>query len=184
MMRKLTKQKIFRHLEEKLKTSIKEKLWNKEFLYDGLNDKTIRPNAFIAYYIYPNLLARKEWIKCFDAILNALWLGWGGVSTIDKKNHLFHKEHTGEDSKSYHNGDSWFWLNNLTALVLYKLDKNRFEKYVNKIIRASTDEILWKGAISHHSELSSAISLRSQGCLMQAWSSAMYIEAINKIKGR
>ena len=117
MMRKLTKQKIFRHLEEKLKTSIKEKLWNKEFLYDGLNDKTIRPNAFIAYYIYPNLLARKEWIKCFDAILNALWLGWGGVSTIDKKNHLFHKEHTGEDSKSYHNGDSWFWLNNLTALL-------------------------------------------------------------------
>ena len=129
MMRNLTKQKIYEYSEDRLKNSIKEKLWNGKYLYDGLNDATIRPNVFMAYYIYPDLLAKKEWIKCFEAALKALWLEWGGVSTIDKKSPLFQKEHSGEDNSSYHKGDSWFWLNNLAALALYKLDKNRFRKY-------------------------------------------------------
>jgi len=184
MLHSLTKQKIYKYLEEKLKNNIKEKLWNEKCLYDGLNDTTIRPNVFIAYYIYPNLLTKKQWIKCFETILKALWLEWGGIATIDKNNPSFCNEHTGEIAKSYHNGDSWFWINNLAALVLYKLDKNKFRRYINKILKASTNEILWKGAISQHSELSSASNLKSQGCLMQAWSNAMYIELVSEMFDR
>ena len=91
------------------------------------------------------------------------------------------RNYTGENNKSYHRGDSWFWINNLAALVLYKLDKNKFKKYIDKILKASTEEILWKGAISHHAELSSASKLKSQASLMQAWSSAMYVELIREM---
>jgi glycogen debranching enzyme len=177
----LTKHKKYKNEEIELRKNVREKFWNGEILADGINDFTIRPNIFIAAYVYPNLLTKKEWIKCFENALTSLWLKFGGLSTIDKRHYLFTDHHTGENNKSYHRGDSWFWLNNLAALVLHNLDKNKFKKYINKILKASTNEILWGGAISHHSELSSASNLKSQGCLMQAWSNAMYIELINEL---
>ncbi|MBU1204761.1 MAG: hypothetical protein KKE93_02540 [Nanoarchaeota archaeon] len=181
LMYELTNNRIYQELESDLKKEVRKKFWNKKYLADGLDDFTIRPNIFIAAYIYPELLAKKEWIICFDNILKHLWNNWGGLSTIDKKSLLFRPEHTGENNESYHNGDSWFWINNLAAIVLYRLDKKRYKKYIDKILEASTKEILWQGAIGHHSELSSSKELRSEGCLAQAWSAAMYIELINEI---
>ena len=102
-------------------------------------------------------------------------------STLDKKNPLFCLSHTGENPQSYHNGDSWFWINNLAAIVLYKIDKNRFKKYIEEIVKASKNEILWNGAIGHHAELSSASQLKSEGCIMQAWSAALFIELIETL---
>ena len=181
LMHKLTNNKIYQELESDLKKDVRKKFWNKKCLADGLDDYTIRPNIFIAAYIYPELLAKKEWITCFDNALKRLWNSWGGLSTVDKKSELFISEHTGENNESYHNGDSWFWINNLAAIVLYRLDKKRFKKYIDKIVEASTKEILWHGMIGHHSELSSSKELKSEGCLSQAWSAAMYIELINEI---
>ena len=79
-------------------------------------------------------------------------------------------------ANSYHQGDSWFWVNNLTGIVLHQVDKKSFQRYINKISETSANDILWQGIIGHHSELSSAEYFKAQGCLSQAWSSAMFIE--------
>ena len=92
---------------------------------NGQTDYTQRPNVFLAYYIYPNLLKKTAWNKVFDNALRKLWLPWGGVATIDKDSHLFQGEYTGQDNKSYHRGDSWFFLNNMTAICMRKLDCER-----------------------------------------------------------
>ncbi|MDD5433245.1 MAG: amylo-alpha-1,6-glucosidase [Candidatus Pacebacteria bacterium] len=177
----LTKKSQYRILEAGLKFKVKEKFWNNNFLFDGSNDQTIRPNAFLAAYVYPELLTKKEWQNCFDNILPALWLDWGGLATIDKTSPYFNPFHTGEKPQSYHSGDSWFYLNNLAALVLYKTNPERYKQYINKILEASATEILTMGAISCHAELSSANQLLSQGCFSQAWSSAMFVELIKEI---
>ena len=62
-----------------------------------------------------------------------------------------------------------------------RINKNKFKKNIQKIIDASTEEILWKGCIGCHAELSSAKELRSEGAFNQAWSNAMYIELIDEV---
>lgn len=181
LMFELTQDQKYRILENLLKNNLKNKLWNGKILADGLDDFTIRPNIFIAAYAYPEMLSQKEWETCFESALKGLWLDWGGLSTIDKNNPLFTEESTGENIKSYHRGDSWFWINNLSALVLYRINKTKFKKQIEKIISASTEEILWKGCIGCHSELSSAKQLQSNGCWNQAWSNAMFIELIDEV---
>ena len=168
-------------LEDRFRFKVMEAFWNGSYLMDGSSDSAIRPNIFIAAYIYPELLKREEWVDCFKKVLPRLTVGWGGIITIDKESPLFHSEHTGEDSKSYHNGDSWFWINNLSAISLYRVDKKNFKTQIKKIIKSSVTEILWKGAIGCHSELSSASELKSEGCISQAWSAAMFIELIDEL---
>lgn len=179
---KLTDNKIYKEMADKLIVKVKELFWNGSYFKDGVNDPTIRPNLFIAAYIYPGLLSSEEWITCFENVLPKLWLDWGGLSTIDKTDSSFHSETTGENSASYHRGDSWYWLNNLVALVLHRTDYNRFKHYVDKIIEASCEDILFKGFIGCHSEISSASRQEAQGCLNQAWSNAFFIELIEEIK--
>ncbi len=164
-----------------LRHRVRETFWNGTFLHDGLNDATIRPNVFIAAYAYPDLLSREEWEKCFNTILPKLWLSWGGLATIDKNDPSFHDAHTGEDPASYHHGDSWFWLNNLAALVLHRTNQAKYKSYINQILEASSHEILELGAIGHHAELSSARALSSHGCVSQAWSAAMFIELCHEL---
>ncbi len=185
---RLFKQIKYAKLEKQLRKQVQEKFWNGKYLADGLNPKrmpaasygagdfTIRPNIFLAAYIYPELLKKKEWLICFENILSKLWCNWGGITTIDKTSPLFAERHSGENSQSYHNGDSWFWVNNLTAIVLYNFDKKKFQKYINKILEISSNDILWQGIIGHHSELSSAGYFQAQGSLAQSWSSALYLE--------
>jgi len=174
----LTKDNRFKQWEKIMRKTVRDKFWNKSYLADGLEDWTIRPNVFIAAYIYPALLSRSEWTTCFQNILPKLWLKWGGLSSIDKSHSLFTSKSTGESVESYHRGDSWFWVNNLAALVMKKVNKVIFVKYIDAITRASTKEILYSGAIGHHAEISSANSLKSEGCIAQAWSAAMYIELL------
>lgn len=171
----------YRELEEGLRTKAREKLFNDNYLLDGLWDETKRPNVFLAHYLYPDLLDKDEWIRTFDNVLEAIWLPWGGLSSIDKNHHLFRPEHTGETNESYHRGDSWFWVNNLAAICMYRLDKYHFKEYIEKIISASTHEILFSGCAGHHAEVSSASKLQSQGCTIQAWSAATYIELVEEV---
>lgn len=180
LMFELTQNPKYKALENILKIKVREKFWNGKTLADGLNDSTIRPNVFIAAYAYPELLSNREWEACLGNALKSLWLGWGGMSTIDKKNPLFTAVSTGENPKSYHRGDSWFWLNNLAAIVLSRTNKGKFKKFIEKLIDASTEEILWKGCVGCHSELSPASELSSRGCFNQAWSNAMYMEMVEE----
>lgn len=182
LMFELTQNHKYKILENLLRHKVKEKFWNGKILADGLDDFTIRPNIFIAAYAYPDLLTGKEWEICFENVLENLWLDWGGLSTIDKNNPLYTDAYTGEQNiKSYHRGDSWFWINNLSALILNRINNKKFNNYIKKIIGASTEEILWKGCIGCHAELSSAEELQSKGCFNQAWSNAMYIESIEEL---
>lgn len=167
--------------ERDLVQRVRETFWDGSCLHDGLNDPTARPNVFIAAYAYPDLLSRHEWEKCFDTVLPKLWLPWGGLASIDKSNELFTDHYTGQDNVSYHRGDSWFWLNNLAALVLYRSNAAKYKNYISQIIEASSHEIMQLGAVGHHAELSSARALSSRGCISQAWSSAMFIELCNEL---
>ena len=94
---------------------------------------------------------------------------------------MFTDTNTGENSQSYHRGDSWFWLNNLAAIQLNRTNPKKFQKYIQKIISASTEDILWKGCAGCASEISSAKELSSHGCFNQAWSNAMYMELIDEL---
>ncbi len=179
---------LYRELEETLKEKVRKKFFTGKKLYDGYCpskdecDKTTRPNIFLAHYIYPELLTKKEWEIVFDFALKELWLDWGGVATISKNDYRFSQEHTGEDSTSYHQGDSWFFINNLTALALHRVNKKKYQGKINKIISASREEVLWMGAVGTPAEVTSAKKLESGGCINQAWSSATYLEAVKEIK--
>jgi len=188
LSKRKSEEKIYRDAEMKLLKKVRKTFFDGSFLYDGyyprfdVKEKTVRPNIFIAAYIYPDLLKREEWVRCFDNTLPLLWLNWGGLSTLDKNSSQFKSTHTGESPESYHQGDSWFFLNNLAAIVLYRTDKRRYFDYISKILNANREEIMWKGVIGCHAEVSSASHLESRGCVNQAWSSAMYMEARKEIR--
>jgi len=177
---KLTKKKKYKEYEQELRSLIYKKFWNLKYLDDGLDDFTVRPNIFLAAYIYPDFLMKEKWLQCFNYIIPELWLDWGGFSTIERYNKLFVSEYTGEDNRSYHRGDSWFWVNNYAAIVLRRLGYPNLIKKAEKIIEASCEEILWKGTLGCHGELSSAKELRSEGCWSQLWSNASFIEFVNE----
>jgi glycogen debranching enzyme len=175
------KYEAYKNLEEATKKKVRQEFWKSPELYDGKNDPTIRPNIFLAYYIYPDLLTTEEWTKCFDNAIEKLWLNWGGFSTIDKKHPLFSERYTGENNKSYHRGDSWFFINNIAAICLYRVDSERYKDKIAKILEASTEDLLFRGTVGHASELSSAEEQRPEGCLCQAWSAATFVEMVYEL---
>jgi glycogen debranching enzyme len=134
-------------------------------------------------------LTREEWIQVFDYNLSRLWCDWdlgegvkgGGLSTIDKSHYLYQPYYTGIDNKSYHRGDSWFWVNNVAAIGMYRLDKKRYGGYIKEILTSSAHDILYWGFIGYSSELASSGWFKSGGCLCQTWSIATYIELVHEI---
>lgn len=175
-----SKAKLFDY-EKKLKEDVRERFWDGKILADGLDDKTIRTNIFLAAYVYPQLLTKNEWITCFENTIPKIWNEWGGLSSIDKTDSRYVGTDTGELRDSYHNGDSWFFINNMAALLMYKLDKKRFKPYIDKIIKASKNEVLYMGMVGHHAEISSSKKLESWGCYCQAWSNALFIDLVKEL---
>jgi len=169
----------YSELLELTQKHVLDAFWKKPVLSDGKDDSTVRPNIFLAYYIYPGLLSKREWIACFDHALKVLWLDWGGLATIDRNHKYFIDTYTGQDNRSYHRGDSWYFVNHIAAICMHRLDK-RYQKYVQSIIKASSEELLYKGIIGYSAELSSAKELAAQASLAQAWSSATFIELISE----
>ncbi len=176
-------EKLAERKEVELREKIKKHFWNGQWLADGIGDWTIRPNVFLAYYVYPDLLDRTEWVECFETVLSKTWLHWGGISTIDQRSDLFNTNHTGENSISYHNGDSWFYLNNIAAICMHSTSRFRFKKQTRSIIEASMKDVLWNGAVGHASEISSASKQDAFGCFSQAWSNATFVELIKEVYG-
>lgn len=180
---KLTGERRYFKLEHDLAKKVREFFWDGEILKDGSSDKEVRPNIFLAFYFYPDLLHKHEWKKAFLYALGELWLEWGGLASISKNSKMFCEEYRGCDelNQSYHHGDSWYFLNNIAALVMKKTDFNKFKENIDKILQVNTEEILWRGALGHHAELSSASQFSSFGCFAQTWSAALYIEALDEI---
>jgi len=178
----------YKDLEKKLKSAVCQKFFDKFQLADkfdidnNLADFTCRPNIFLAAYVCPNLFSKNEWTKIFEWVLPKLWLDWGGLATIDKGDPRFCASDTGEDSKAYHNGDSWFWINNIAAVVLTKTDCQKYKNYIEKIFEESKNDIIWNGAIGYASEISSAQSYEPRGCPNQAWSAATFLQLFRELK--
>lgn len=170
--------------EKQLAQAIKNKFFDGHLadgFVDGKADFTVRPNIFLAYYIYPELLSQEEWERALDKALERIWLPWGGLATLDRSHPAFKVEHTGQDDQSYHQGDSWYWINNLAALSLLRLNKMKYKEKIYKIIEASMNEMLMDGWLGHCAEISSASSRTSFGCLAQAWSAATLIELLEEV---
>ncbi len=149
-------------------------------LMDGVDDGTQRPNIFIAHYVAPELLMDDEWEAAFDAALAALWLDWGGLSSIDTKHPLFQQRYSGKDDRSYHRGDSWYWVNALAGICLSRVDGERWRATIDRLREACLADLLWQGAVGHCSELSSAAEQEWGGCFAQAWSAAMLYELLQE----
>jgi glycogen debranching enzyme len=182
----LTRSKqLFKTVEKEFREKVRKEFFNNSILADSITEEgrvdAIRPNTFLAYYIYPDLLTRKEWKTAFDNALRALWLDWGGLTTVNYTSPLFRSEYTGTDDASYHNGDAWYYLNNYAALAMHRLDKEYYSKQISRIAHASKEEMLFSGFIGCCSEVSSAKSMRSEGCLSQAWSAASLIELLHEL---
>ncbi len=173
-----------RYEQERLQLlgKIRQYYWNGHSLADGLDDPTIRPNIFLAYLIQPDLLREEQWQRCFDTALAALSCSWGGLSSLDRQNPAFLGFTTGEDNRSYHNGDSWFFINNLAAVAMHRLNARRFGRTVMDILQGSTDEILWHNMAGMPGEISSAYELDSYGCGLQAFSGGTYLALLNQLE--
>jgi len=176
--------KKYELLETNVKLATKKELMKDGILLDGKTEQqdfTVRPNVFLAHQVYPQLLSNKEWEKTFDKVIQECWLFWGGFSSISKNNTLFTKRHTGFNNSSYHRGDSWYFLNNIAAISLIKVNVNKYADQIEKITEASIKELLYSGIPGQCAELSSADEQTSEGCLAQAWSSSTLIELIHRL---
>jgi len=176
------KREFWQRLEAKLLLKTRQYFFDNTTAFDSIDPQTgkqnpvARPNIFLAAYIYPQLLLKNEWIKYFDQLLPKLWLDWGGLSTVDITSDLFHPVHSGEFPASYHNGDSWFYINNIAAIVMHRLDPLKYYSFVSKIFRAGIDNVLFGQAAGAGSELSSANKFAPAGCFNQAWTNATFLE--------
>jgi hypothetical protein len=171
----------YRILMESTEKAVLGRFYRQEMLWDTPNSSTIRPNVFLAYHLYPDLLSQERWERCFDLVLPKLYLPWGGIATVAHDDHRFLAQDSGEGSPSYHNGDAWYFLSNIAATALYRVNPGRYSQYINDIMEASTQEILYQGAIGHHAEISSAANQESAGCLAQLWSAAMYLDFFDTV---
>lgn len=177
----LTKNSQYLKELNKLAMKIREYYFKDGVLFDGVGDDTIRPNVFLAYYFYSRILRKKEWEQVFDKALERLYLPWGGLATIDKTDRRFHHFYTGEDPQSYHQGDSWFYLNNIAAMALLDINPQKYAAVIKSIIQASSQDILKYLLPGQASELSSADNFIPSGSPSQLWSSATLLELFKKI---
>jgi len=151
-------------------------------LADGVADhvdRTARPNIFLAAYAAPELFSYAEWHRIFTVSLERLWLPWGGLATIDREHLLFTPSYTGENDRSYHRGDSWYFVNNIAAIVLGQAG---FTRERDELLRASTKQLLEMGIPGHAAETSSAQRQEAHGCFIQTWSAATYVEAVLSVQ--
>ncbi len=171
-----------RHSGAQLLSATRRALLHDRILLDGIDgsgkdDVVTRPNVFIAHYLFPALLSPEEWTATFDHALERLWLPWGGLATIEK-GPLFVDRYSGADNRSYHRGDSWYWVNAVAALSLSRVDRYAYEERIRALRHGCVEDLLFHGAAGHCSELSSAASQEWGGTFCQAWSAALLSELL------
>lgn len=153
-------------------------------LIDGFNearDEAHRPNVFLAGFVAYDLFSDEEWKKIILEHLEHLLMPWGGISTIEPTHPLFKSRYTGQTNESYHRGDSWYFINNIAAVLMHKVDSRLFKDAIDLIAQASATDILDLGWAGHGSEVSSAQEQEAHGCLAQAWSVATYLELMKQL---
>lgn len=165
------KEKIYKQEIEKVKALLK-----KEIL------KFDDPNLPFVFVFVPEIYSLKEWQNIFDQFLKFYFLDWGGMSSKRKDKNNFYEIHSGENSLSYHSGDSWYFLNNLLAFCLRKINPEKYEREINLIIKSSLTDLLKDGALGYSSEISSAKNRKSEGSLVQIWSMASLVKLLSSFQ--
>ncbi|MCS7200881.1 MAG: hypothetical protein NZ822_01890, partial [Patescibacteria group bacterium] len=138
-------------------------------------------NLVLVFIFLPELCSRQEWEKLFLKLMGTNYLPWGGLSSLSLNHPNFQKYHTGENSASYHSGDSWYYLNNLFALALSKVNYKKFKNYIEIILQNSIIDLLLDGALGFSSEVSSAQNRSSKGSPVQLWSMASLLRLLQDI---
>ncbi len=137
-------------------------------------------NIIFSFLLLQDIFSLKEWEVIFDDLLKENYLDWGGLSTISKNDPNFKDEDDGELATAYHCGDSWYFLNNLLVYALEKINFKKYKNIIEKIFKASLDDLLIDGALGWSSEISSAKERRSEGSLVQLWSMSSLIFVLLK----
>jgi hypothetical protein len=179
-----TKKEEYKEKLEKIRDSIRKNYLSDYSLYDDIKNKKIRCNVFLSYYFYPKIFSNFEWENIFDYSLTHLYLKWGGISSLsilDKEFIPYSNEdnYFKNEGKSMHNGDSWIFINNIAAIDLYNLNREKYGNIINSIIKSNERLIKMIGTLP---ERSSAYELKPAGALHQLWSISTYIELLNNIK--
>jgi hypothetical protein len=172
----------FLDFENGLRENIRENYLSEDFLLSNeLDKKKVTANVFLCYYMYKDLFVLEDWEQIFDRMLKELKTNWGGLSSLSHVDPEYHEYYTGENNESYHRGDSWYWINNIAAIALFEVNEKKYRKLISDIVLSSTHDILKLGTLGFGSEISSAGKQKAEGCLAQLWSSAMYLEMIEKL---
>jgi len=130
----LTGDQMYNFKKNRLIRAVRENM-DGAYILDRKDSLEIRTNNFIAAYFAPELFLRDDWKKTFEAALrtNELWCDWGGLSILS---HIESKYETG--------GQSWFFINNLAATVLYRLDNSKYSQYIDKVMNSSSANVFWQ----------------------------------------
>jgi hypothetical protein len=147
----------------------------KERIIKKIKENPIDVNLVFAFLFLEDIFSLQEWKNFFEKLLKENYLLWGGLATLSLNNPKFLDEDDGEKAKAYHQGDSWYFLNNLLAYSLAKIDFPKFKNFIQKIIESSLFDLFFDGALGWSSEISSAKERKSEGCLVQTWSIASLI---------
>ena len=167
-----TEKEVFDIYRRKIKTHLVTET------FDAFELQT--PNIFLAYLISPDLLSSVKWEVLFDRVIKINWCAWGGFSSVSLSYEKFFGMHTGEIPDSYHQGDSWFWMNNIAGIALSRINKKKYKKEISAIKKASLANLLNYGSLGFSSELTSASALSSQGSPIQLWSLATLLRLLQE----
>jgi hypothetical protein len=144
----------------------------KERIIKKIKENPIDVNLVFAFLLLEDIFTLEEWKIFFEKLLKENYLLWGGLATLPLSNPKFLDEDDGEKAKAYHRGDSWYFLNNLLAYSLSKIDFQKFKNFIQKIIESSFLDLFFDGSLGWSSEVSSAKERKSEGSLVQTWSIA------------
>jgi hypothetical protein len=147
----------------------------KEKIVKKIKENPVDINLIFAFLFLEDIFTLNEWESFFEKLLKENYLLWGGLATLPLNNPKFLDEDDGEKAKAYHQGDSWYFLNNLLAYSLAKIDFQKFKNFIQKIIESSLTDLFFDGALGWSSEISSAKERKSEGSLVQTWSMASLV---------
>ena len=167
--------KVLRKFAKENKFYRGEANYRKRKLIDRIKNNPEDVNLVFAFIFLNDLFTPRKWEVLFDKLIKSNFLDWGGFSTLPKNDPKFKDEDDGELSQAYHSGNSWYYLNNLIALTLTEINSKKYEMIIQKIIKASLEDLFNDGALGYSSELSSAKKRKSEGALIQLWSMASLI---------
>ncbi len=167
--------KVLRRLARENKFYVDEANYRKEKLIARIKKQPTDINLIFTFLFLEDLFSFKEWESFFDQLIKENFLDWGGLSTLSKNDPNFKNEDDGEFAQAYHQGDSWYFINNLIALGLTKINSKKYKEIVEKIITASLTDLFVDGVLGYSSEISSARERRSEGSLVQLWSMSSLI---------